>query len=66
MIISLKRHFATISIVLCGLLAIMSSALAKPSIGFSLPTPFANLPSFATITQEFVERKHAEQMKTYR
>lgn len=67
MIISLKKHFAYICIVLCGLLAILSSTLAKPSMnGFSFPTPFANFPSLSTLTQDFVERRNAEQMKSYR
>lgn len=66
MIISLKRHFAYICVVLCSFLAILSSTVAKPSLGFTLPAPFANLPSISTLTQEFVERKHAEQMKSYR
>lgn len=67
MIISLRKHFAPICIVLSGILAILSSTFAKPSLsGFSLPAPFANFPSLTTITQEFVERKHAEQMKSYR
>lgn len=67
MIISLKRHFAYICVVLCSLLALLSSTLAKPSLSaFSLPTPFSNFPSLSALTQDFVERKHAEQMKSYR
>lgn len=63
MIISLKRHFAYICIVLCGLLAIMSSTVAKPSLSFSFAETF---PSFAAITHDYVERKNAGQMKSYR
>lgn len=63
MIISLKRHFAYIGIVLCGLLAIMSSTVAKPSLSFSFAETF---PSFAAITHDYVERKNAGQMKSYR
>lgn len=67
MIISLKRHFAYICVVLCSLLALLSSTLAKPSLSaFSIPTPFSNFPSLSALTQDFVERKHAEQMKSYR
>jgi len=66
MIISLKRHFAYICVVLCSLLALFSSTVAKPSLSaFTIPTPFSNFPSLSALTQEFVERKHAEQMKSY-
>lgn len=57
----LKRQFAYHSIFLCGLFAILASTVAKPS--FSLAP---SLPSFASITQDYVGRKHAAQMKNYR
>ncbi|XP_031634048.1 uncharacterized protein LOC116347555 [Contarinia nasturtii] len=55
-----RRHFAYHSILVCGLFAILTSTVAKPS--FSL-TP--SLPSLTSFTQEYVGRKHAAQMKSY-
>lgn len=59
---NVKRQFARHSIFVCGLFAILTSTFAKPS--FSLAP--SSLPSFASITQEYVGRRHAAQMKNYR
>lgn len=57
MIINLNKRFAYYSLfVLGGLSAILTSTVAKPSINFSLKP----------LTQDYVERKNAQQMKTYR
>lgn len=59
---NVKRHFAHHSIFVFGLFAILTSTVAKPSFSLSPPS----LPSFAALTQEYVGRKHAAQMKNYR
>lgn len=61
MIVKIRRHFAYNSIFVCGLFAILTSTVAKPS--FSLAAP--SLPSFTSFTQDYVGRKHASQMKSY-
>lgn len=46
-------------------LTLLTTARAKPTLSFQLPTSLT-IPSFSTSFSQYVERKQAEKMKTFR
>lgn len=52
-------------LLICAGLTLLTTARAKPTLSFQLPTSLT-IPSFSTSFSQYVERKQAEKMKTFR
>lgn len=58
--ICIKRRYQLICLILSAILALLTTAGAKPSFSFS-----QNFPTFQSLTQQFVEKRSVNQMKSY-
>lgn len=65
---NIRQLCKVFNFIINGILPIITTTvLAKPTLTFTLsPATLTAIPSFSAYTQQYVERKHADQMKTYR
>lgn len=63
---TMKKKFQIVCVLIGAVLTILNNARAKPTIAFTLPPSLTSLPSLSSYTNQFVGRKLADPMKTYR
>lgn len=60
-----RRRLQIFGVIACAVLALLSSAGAKPTLNFSFAKSFSPVRSLQSFTQQFVEKRAQHQMKTY-